>query len=69
MAASRYQVWTDGLTTTCILSRRYGVADMLAPKDHVGRPTKFALQTDDARRAQQYADELNHAYPADAQGS
>jgi len=59
MKSDRYQVWRDGLTTTPVLSRRYGVADMWSPQDDAGRPTRFMLQTDLAHRASEYAAELN----------
>lgn len=57
----RYLVVTDGLTTTPIFSRRYVVVDTLGPKDDAGRFLKSVLQTDDIRRASNYAYELNVA--------
>lgn len=64
---NQYIVWTDGLTYRPRLDRRYAVIREDRVKfleDADGR--KYAgelcdLQTDDARRAREYADELNAA--------
>jgi hypothetical protein len=53
----RYQVETDGLTTRPRFDRRYAVVDT-AKFDSDGKPA-WVLQTDDARRASDYAYELN----------
>lgn len=56
---TRFQFYTDGLTTRPILSRRYGVVDTTYPTDEHGRPTGIVLQTDDKQRALDFAAEMN----------
>lgn len=53
----RYEIETDGLTTRPRFSRRYAVVDTKR-HDPTGRPMAV-LETDDARRAQDFAYELN----------
>jgi hypothetical protein len=53
----RYQVITDGLTVRPRFDRRYAVVDTTRTDDQ-GKPF-WVLQTDDVRRATEYADELN----------
>lgn len=53
----RFQIEVDGLTLRPRFSRRYAVVDTLR-KGSDGKPTAV-LETNDPRRARDYADECN----------
>ena len=54
---TRFQVEIDGLTLRPRFSRRYAVVD-IRTMDATGRPAAV-LQTNDKRRAAEFAEELN----------
>lgn len=56
-STQRYQVETNGLTTKPRHSRRYAVVDTTSRDDDGGYHT--VLETDDSRRAADYAHECN----------
>jgi hypothetical protein len=58
--ADRYQIETDGLTYRPRFSRRFAVVDTHR-MDGNGKPMAI-LETDDSRRAQDYADEVNREW-------